>query len=312
MTVKLSGGRLLSYTIHGDPKGIPLIWNHGNPGSSLDRFPDNDIAKSRGVRVIGVDRPGYGFSTNTYKYSYAQYTKDIGELLDALKIDIFVTLGFSSGGTYAHAIAHDFPKKCLFYIIISGDGPYDVMPQKLWHGNEVAIHNLYTKQGEPGVEKGFALRMRKRYRKDVDAYMAIEFGGLWRKGDKVMRDMLRSSYHYAFSTGDFCEDDKGNKYSGFGLDILVEFCRFPWGFSLKDIKVPCYMWHGLYDKLVKTETAEYVSKNLGNCKQLLFVPHGHALYLKEKRWTDIMQLVKDKYTLYISDTSENSVEKQSK
>lgn len=62
MEIKLKNNRTLAYAEYGSPSGTPIFFYHGIPGSRIFRPPDK-ITKKMGVRLITVDRPGYGLST---------------------------------------------------------------------------------------------------------------------------------------------------------------------------------------------------------------------------------------------------------
>src|SRR2546427_97593 len=66
--VPLDGGRSLGYAEYGDPEGDPVLWFHGTPGARKQIPPDAPaLAAERGIRLIGVERPGTGYSTR-YRY----------------------------------------------------------------------------------------------------------------------------------------------------------------------------------------------------------------------------------------------------
>jgi pimeloyl-ACP methyl ester carboxylesterase len=54
------GGRTVGYDDTGDPAGRPVLYLHGTPDSRLSRHPDDGLAAAAGVRLLAVDRPGYG------------------------------------------------------------------------------------------------------------------------------------------------------------------------------------------------------------------------------------------------------------
>jgi len=56
-TIALPGGRRLAYTEWGNPKGYPVLYFHGTPGSRL-WCPDESATMSADVRLIMPDRPG--------------------------------------------------------------------------------------------------------------------------------------------------------------------------------------------------------------------------------------------------------------
>ena len=59
-SVPLAGGRTLTLDDVGDPAGVPVVYLHGTPDSRLARHPDDGLASAAGVRLLAVDRPGYG------------------------------------------------------------------------------------------------------------------------------------------------------------------------------------------------------------------------------------------------------------
>ncbi|MDD9372374.1 MAG: hypothetical protein PV358_19790, partial [Acidimicrobiales bacterium] len=64
-SVALPGGRTLTLDDVGDPGGVPVVFLHGTPDSRLARHPDDGVAAACGVRLLAVDRPGYGGTSPT-------------------------------------------------------------------------------------------------------------------------------------------------------------------------------------------------------------------------------------------------------
>jgi pimeloyl-ACP methyl ester carboxylesterase len=78
-----------------------------------------------GVRLIAVDRPGYGGSSDPPAgYSYARFAADLAALADALGVEGFAVAGHSSGGPYALAAAALLPGRVLACAAVSSDPPY--------------------------------------------------------------------------------------------------------------------------------------------------------------------------------------------
>jgi pimeloyl-ACP methyl ester carboxylesterase len=59
--LELSDGRALGYAIWGDPQGKAVLLFHGSPSSRMFA-PDPAVTAARGVRLVTIDRPGYGRS----------------------------------------------------------------------------------------------------------------------------------------------------------------------------------------------------------------------------------------------------------
>jgi pimeloyl-ACP methyl ester carboxylesterase len=66
-TVRTGSGRTLAYAETGDPDGAPVFYFHGLPGSrcDFDRPLGQETLEGSGVRLIEVDRPGFGASLAT-------------------------------------------------------------------------------------------------------------------------------------------------------------------------------------------------------------------------------------------------------
>ena len=101
----LSDGRSLSFAEYGDRQGKPVFYFHGFPGSSLEAKLAEKISLDTRVRFIGVDRPGYGFSSFKPARTISDLADDVVELADGLDIGRFSILGVSGGGPYAAACA---------------------------------------------------------------------------------------------------------------------------------------------------------------------------------------------------------------
>jgi pimeloyl-ACP methyl ester carboxylesterase len=103
--VPLSDGRVLAADDVGDPAGRPLVYVHGTPDSRLARHPDDDIARRLGVRLVAVDRPGFGHSTPDPSGTVGSFGDDVGALADHLGLDPFAVLGWSAGALPALGVA---------------------------------------------------------------------------------------------------------------------------------------------------------------------------------------------------------------
>jgi pimeloyl-ACP methyl ester carboxylesterase len=62
-TVTARDGRALHVREAGVPGGIPMLVQHGTPGSGLMYEPEILDAEQRGIHLFSYDRPGYGGST---------------------------------------------------------------------------------------------------------------------------------------------------------------------------------------------------------------------------------------------------------
>lgn len=107
-TLELPGGRVLAYDDVGDPDGVPIVYLHGTPDSRLGRPPDA-VTAAAGVRLLAVDRPGFGDSAPDPASSFASLGEDLFALLEATGIERGALLGWSGGGLAALGAATHGP-----------------------------------------------------------------------------------------------------------------------------------------------------------------------------------------------------------
>ncbi len=106
----MNDGRTVSFADYGTPDQTAVVWCHGGPGS---RFEPEFCARSAvraGLRLIAIDRPGYGRSTPKPGRTIGAWIPDALAVVDHLGIDRFVSVGVSTGGAYALALASRSPR----------------------------------------------------------------------------------------------------------------------------------------------------------------------------------------------------------
>ncbi len=94
-----------------------MLFFHGMPGSRV--WIDDPAGASRRVRLITVDRPGYGRSGTKPLASLQSWTQDAAELADALSLDTFGVTSWSMRGPFALACTAAFPERVPRVVLIS-------------------------------------------------------------------------------------------------------------------------------------------------------------------------------------------------
>ena len=103
--ITMHDGRTVGFADYGSPEDIAVVWCHGGPGSRLEPSFVADAAARAGIRLIGIDRPGYGLSTPQPGRTIGGWAPDALAVLTHLGIGQFVAFGVSTGGAYALALA---------------------------------------------------------------------------------------------------------------------------------------------------------------------------------------------------------------
>ena len=112
-TITRPDGRTVGYATGGAPDGVGVLWCHGGPGSRLEPSELTGAAAAAGLLLVGIDRPGYGRSTPQPGRTIASWVPDALAVADHVGIDRFVTVGVSTGGSYAVALAALAPDRVL-------------------------------------------------------------------------------------------------------------------------------------------------------------------------------------------------------
>lgn len=94
-SITLRDGRRLSYAEYGDPEGAPFIVLHGMPGSRIFAAVFDEQARRWHLRIIAPERPGSGQSSPLPGGTLIEYSEDIRQLADTLRLAHFVAVGVS-------------------------------------------------------------------------------------------------------------------------------------------------------------------------------------------------------------------------
>ena len=104
-TIARNDGRMVGFADYGSADHVAVVWCHGGPGSRIEPSWVFEAASHAGMRLIGIDRPGYGRSTPQPGRTIGGWVPDAIAVVDHLGIDRFMVIGVSTGGAYALALA---------------------------------------------------------------------------------------------------------------------------------------------------------------------------------------------------------------
>ncbi len=274
----LDDGRQLGYVDYGDPNGQPVVLFHGLPGSRLQGHPDRSIPAAAGVRLVAVDRPGYGLSDSQRGRTLLDWPDDVLRLADHLGLERFAVLGVSGGGPYAAACAWKIPERLTTVALVSAMGPIDnaeVIAEMPWL-NRLML--ALAKWSEWLVSlPAAALVSLACYRPDW--YLALQNTHLPSVDRAIyvrpdVQCSIREDMAEAFRLGS----------QGAVRDIVL--LAKSWNFRLQEIDVPVQLWHGEQDTTVPVQIGHALAATLPRC-QTRFVPDaGHLLVIEH--WLRIL------------------------
>ncbi len=275
---QLQDGRRLGFAEFGAPGGRPVILFHDLWGNRSVRHPDDSILKRLDIRLIGVDRPGYGSSTRKPGRGLMDVVDDVMLLGKALKLERFAVLGFSAGGPYALACAWRFPQIVTRASVVACWPPLD-HPRGFR-----AMHPLYGRifQLAAGNEALFRLILRG----------FLTFDGQ-RPAEQYIRELgssLARSDQAALSNIDLFVSRRNmwEELRSAGseplADEIISLTR-PWGYHLQSIRAPVDIWWGEDDRfcspVIGARMAQMISKATPHCESqaghLLLYSHWEAI-----------------------------------
>ena len=272
-TITLADGRTLGWYELGDPNGVPCVFLPGTPTSGLVGLLYDDDARSAGVRLISVDKPGYGVSSVDPQRSLLRFSQDVASLLDHLGLDRVVVLGESGGGPHALTLAHDLPDRVRLAVAVAGLGPASEawVREGMWRMNR---NLLWLAAHAPKVvELSMALMSRLVFAPGRRAaFEKLTLKPMPAPDRRVIEthpelvDVLHASTVDAFRLGP----------RGAAGEFRV-FAR-PWHFAVEDIRVPLELWHGEHDVNVPVSTAKEIHRRVPRSRLHLKPDSGHLLF----------------------------------
>src|SRR5215472_8238457 len=270
-TLSLGDGRRLGYAQYGRPDGEPLFYFHGHPGSRLEARFAHAAAAAAGLRVIALDRPGYGLSDFQPGRAITDWPADVAEAADLLQFPRFSVAGASGGGPYALASAWRLPGRVTRAAVISGVGPYQVpgITRGMRWQNRIGFRLGSRWPALAGaLARSVQRGITQRPEQTIDALaraMSSSDAEIVRRPE--VREILKADIAEAFR-----RDSRGAAW-----DIVL--LGRPWGFSLREIEPEVHLWQGEVDTLVPPAMARYQASQIPRSHLKFFPGEGHLLII---------------------------------
>ena len=277
--LRLDDGRNMAYKEYGDLNGEPVFHCHSVFGSRLElSFNAQQISEQKAVRLIVMDRPGYGVSDPDSKTSFIHWVKDLIQLADHLKIEKFSLTGYVMGTVYALACAHEIPERIKrIALITTGYAPQSVADYK----NVIPLYKMNYRIAKymPKVYKLIISLMIKGTLSDPDSFIKQLSEKLERADSEIMNT---ESFRLEF----FATLTEGFRQGGKLLARDVVQLMHDWSFNPSMVNVPIDVWHGTSDfHLPLADTMRLV----GNLKDTrLFIKEGQGHYMFYTHWAEIL------------------------
>ncbi len=288
-SIDLKDGRKIGIAEYGKPDEIPVMFFHGTPGSRLLYEGDDEVSMKLGVRLISLDRPGFGESTPKPNRTLLDWPDDVEEVADSLGLGRFSVIGVSGGGAYAAACAYKIPNRLYSVALVSSATPFvnGKAPQTMMRANKIAF---FLSRKAPWLVK-----MSYKAQKKLLEEQPVKFMQHTKEGNKHLHEWDRQ----------FLQTDEQVRslmmHFGEAFKYSVDECANepallskPWGFSFGDILAPVDIWHGEEDQMAPVVEMKKHAPTVPNGEAHYIPKAGHFLTDDEKIWEAILQTIKEK------------------
>ncbi|MEM0966924.1 MAG: alpha/beta hydrolase [Verrucomicrobiota bacterium] len=240
---------------YGDPKGEPLVYCHGWPGSGKQAALADAAAKKFGYHILSLDRPGIGLSTFEKNRTITDWPPLISDVLDSLGWNEFHLLAVSGGCPYALATAAAHPERIRSVTICCGAAlPEFVLDPETAYPIYKGLELIYRKT--PWILR-FGLHLARFYFAIIPPnFLFLPLYPFIAKSDrhslksKSNRIPMAQSVKMAFR-----QHPRG---------VLHDATRYvePWGFSLTSIETKVCFWHGTDDHNIPIRAAQKTASQI--------------------------------------------------
>ena len=266
-TLSLPDGRRLGYADLGDPRGAPAFFFHGWPSSRLEAIRAHRAARRLRVRLLALDRPGYGLSDFHPGRTLRDWPDDVARFADAMGLERFAVVGNSGGGPYALACAWRLADRVACTALVAALGPCDDdaarRPLPAW-----ARLGLGLAFRAPRCAAAVYRLLGTVPRRAPNLLLAQGAFTLCPADRRALREvrfrrLIERTYREAHRQGS----------RGPAHDVLL-YSR-PWGFGPEDVAAPVRLWHGECDTIVPVAMGRALARRLPRCRATFLPGEGH-------------------------------------
>lgn len=266
----------------GDPKGKPALYFHGWPSSAIEAWPLHNAAEKHGLRLIAINRPGYGRSGIVRLSSFTTWAEYVESLVQHLGLDSIHIIAMSGGTPFGLAGAVRLSKKVNGIHVVSGLGPA--------HESEV------LKTLNPGIR--FLLNVGK-WTPNVGRLGLACAGIFVRALPGVPENLIRFDPHLSPADRDVFKEGRMNGLmNGIAAKAFQQgsygpwqdgwlYCR-PWNIPFETMNTRCVFWHGSSDGITSVYMIKKLVQQIPAAELLVWKEEGHF----STPWAHTEELVK--------------------
>ncbi len=248
----------LVYNIVGDLEGFPVFLNYGLIGNTDVSKEFESILRKENLRLIVLERPGYGDSDFIYMEKYTDWNDIVEAFLNDLSIEHFAVIGISAGAPYTYAMAHHFSQRLTGGVYILSGVPFILDKEVL---------DKYTVKNRAFYEKVWDYSQMQ---------IQQEMCSIIKKYDNFFLNLILPK-----SFKSEIKNSLSQECVGVGQSVRLQMRD--WGFDLYNLETPITLWHSNKDKEVSLEAVETMVSKMKNT----------TLYIKGKEHNPSKEIFMD-------------------
>jgi pimeloyl-ACP methyl ester carboxylesterase len=268
-TLALSDGRALGYAEWGPPDGAPVLGFHGTSLSRLAHVGE-ESPRAAGVRLILVDRPGYGLSDLHPGRALLDWPCDIAELVDGLGIGRFAVFGMSGGGPHAASCAYALPDRVSALGLVSSPAPVWDRPELRFSAPPHRRPMIELAERDPDL---VARQLIDDCRAELER-MAV--GSRNGSGGPAADQAILADPEVRARFEAATLETVARGPAGYAHDLFLLYVA-AWGFQPEEIEVPTQIWHGDEDAAVSPRIADFFAETIPGSRLHMLPGAGHLL-----------------------------------
>jgi pimeloyl-ACP methyl ester carboxylesterase len=248
----------------GADDGPLVLVSHGTPDTRWVARTGAEAARVAGVRLLCLNRPGYGASTAATT-TPASVADDAMAVLDQRGEGPVAVLGMSVGGLYAAALAARHPERVAVLGLVAS--PLAAPDPAASFGPEFEAWSAGIDPADPDDEA-----LAARWLRGLPAADAALLSGLGTSGVAAsVREAL------AQPDGYLCDAET----------LLGE-----WGFAPEDVRVPTHLWYGADDDRNPPATGRWWAERIAGSRFVVRPATTHLATLLA-HWPDVLTTLFD-------------------
>lgn len=246
----------LHITDAGEGRSIVLI--HGWPLSDeMYEYQYNDLI-NKNFRVIGITLRGFGKSDKPYgDYNYDVHASDIKKVLERLKIEDAVLVGFSMGGAIAIRFVANYDGAHVSKLVLAAAAA------PIWTQREDFQYNLPTSAVDELIELNYKDRPK----------LLADFAKIFSATETSLNEGI----------GGWLNGICLSASSYATVQCLIALRDTDLRSDLVKIEIPTVIMHGKKDKICSFDLAEQMNAGIAHSHIITFENSGHSLFLEETK-----------------------------